>query len=123
MNIMRLWCDDAGDSHIDATELDLTPQNFAPPAEPFLVSALADAAGYVVIELPVGWGGDNPHPTPARHMLFCLSGQLTVTASDGAACVLDPGEGLLMTDTSGRGHSSLVTSNEPVRAVMIRLES
>ena len=79
------------------------------------------AQNYVIIELPVGWGGTEPHPTPGRHMLFMLSGSFRVKPSLGEARTFTAGDGLLMEDTSGKGHMTKVTSDGPVKAVMIRL--
>jgi quercetin dioxygenase-like cupin family protein len=76
---------------------------------------------YVVLELPVGRGGTEPHPTPGRHMLFCLAGRLSVTARSGETRSFAAGDCLLMEDTSGKGHVTEVTSDVPVKAVMIRL--
>jgi hypothetical protein len=75
----------------------------------------------VIIELPVGWGGIGPHPTPGRHMMFCLAGTFRVTASSGETRSFTAGDCLLMDDTSGKGHITEVTSDSPVKAVMIRL--
>jgi quercetin dioxygenase-like cupin family protein len=75
----------------------------------------------VIIELPVGWGGIGPHPTPGRHMMFCLAGTFRVTTSSGETRSFAAGDCLLMEDTWGKGHITEVTSDEPIRAVMIRL--
>jgi uncharacterized cupin superfamily protein len=54
-------------------------------------------------------------------MLFMLSGSFRVTPSFGEARAFDAGDSLRMEDTSGKGHMTEVTSNGPVKAVMIRL--
>jgi hypothetical protein len=50
-------------------------KEFAPPAAPLHVTDAQPAQHYVILELPVGWGGTEPHPTPGRHMMFCLAGE------------------------------------------------
>jgi len=52
----------------------MSPKDFAPPAAPFKVVHAQPDQNYVIIELPVGWGDTEPHPTPGRHMLFMMSG-------------------------------------------------
>ncbi|MEY4762278.1 MAG: hypothetical protein RLZZ200_2134, partial [Pseudomonadota bacterium] len=45
--------------------IDLTSQDFAPPATPMLVSRAPEPKALAFIELPVGWhGGWHPSPTP-----------------------------------------------------------
>ena len=121
MNITRLYSDESGESRLDSWELEQELRDFAPPAAPARISEAQEASGYMVIELPVGWGGETPHPTPDRYMLFCLSGSVCITTSTGDTCTIASGDALLMTDTTGKGHSTSVISQEPVRAVMIRL--
>ena len=114
--------DDAGESHFTTGEIARTLRDFAPPATPFLVSAVETASGYVVIRLPVGWAGE-PHPSPYRQILFCLAGALRVTASDGDSRIVRTGDAFLMEDTGGKGHRSEVISDEPVDAVIVQLPS
>jgi hypothetical protein len=117
----RLYADERHESRWDAGTLPLTTKDFAPPAAPLGVSAFQAAKGYVVIELPVGWGGQEPHPSPSRQMLFCLSGSFTVMASTGEARSFQAGDALLLEDTMGKGHVTEVTSTTPVTCVMIAL--
>jgi hypothetical protein len=54
-------------------------------------------------------------------MMFCLAGEFRVTASSRETRSIAAGDCLLMEDTSGKGHITEVTSDVPVRAVMIWL--
>ena len=54
-------------------------------------------------------------------MMFCLAGELRMTASSGETRTIAAGDCVLMEDTSGKGHITEVTSVGPVKAVMIRL--
>jgi hypothetical protein len=112
--------DDSGESYFTTGEISRTLRDFAPPATPFFVSAVENASGYVVIRLPGGWAGE-PHPSPHRQILFCLSGALRVTASDGDSRIIKTGDAFLMEDTRGNGHRSEVISKEPVDAVIVQL--
>jgi quercetin dioxygenase-like cupin family protein len=84
------------------------------------VSPVEKASGYVVIRLPVGWVGD-PHPSPRRQILFCLSGAVKITASDGEIRTIKASDAWLMEDTNGKGHRTEVASDEPFDAVIILL--
>jgi hypothetical protein len=119
--IIRLFADAEGESRFGTAQWVMREREFAPPAASFSVSEAQPAERVVMIELPVDWGGDKPHPTPARHLLICLSGQLKIETSDGDTRFFEPGDTLLMEDVSGKGHRTWVTSAMPVRAVMMRL--
>ena len=51
---------------------------------------------------------------------FCLTGSVKVTCSTGETAVIDAGTGLVMSDVSGKGHKSEVTSADPVTAIIIQ---
>jgi quercetin dioxygenase-like cupin family protein len=119
--VCRLYADELGESRLASLTIPMSQKDFAPPAAPFKVADAQPAQSYVIIEIPVGWGGTEPHPTPGRHMLFMLSGSFRVTPSLGEARAFVAGDSLLMEDTSGKGHMTEVTSDCPVKAVMIRL--
>jgi len=72
----------------------------------------------VVIQLPVAWFGDEPHPSPGRRMVYCLSGSFRITATDGETRSFGPGDALMLADTTGNGHVTEVTSSVPVNCVM-----
>lgn len=118
--VHRVSADEAGESHFDAYEVPQSLKNFAPPARPFFVSDVERATGYVVIHLPVGWVGEF-HPSPRRQIVFCLSGSLAITASDGDEHLFGPGDAYLLEDTSGKGHKAELTSEVPVNAVIVQL--
>jgi hypothetical protein len=119
--VVRLYADDSGETKFESLTIPMAQKVFAPPAAPLHVTQAQPAQHYVIIELPVGWGGAEPHPTPGRHMMFCLAGEFRVTTSSGEKRSFAAGDCLLMEDTSGKGHITEVTSDSPVRAVMIRL--
>ena len=121
MKVLRIRSDDRGESHFDTGEISLTLREFAPPAAALYVSEEQRASGYQLIRLPAGWVG-APHPAPYRQMFFCLAGTLDVTSSDGETRTISAGDAFLIEDTSGKGHSTLVTSNAPVDAVLVRVD-
>ena len=120
MKVLRIRADSSGESHFDTQEIALTLQEFAPPAAALYVSEEQHASGYQLIRLPAGWVG-APHPAPYRQMLFCLAGSFNVSSSAGETRTVSAGDAFLIEDTSGKGHSTLVTSSVPVSAVLVRL--
>jgi hypothetical protein len=119
--VSRLYADDFGESRFETVTVPLSEKAFAPPAPPLYCTDAQPAQHYVILELPVDWGGAQPHPTPGRHILFCLAGRFRVTASSGETRSFAAGDCLLMEDTSGKGHVTEVISHRPVKVVMIRL--
>jgi hypothetical protein len=47
------------------------------------------------------------HPTPKKQALICLASAVHVTASDGEAGEIDPGDVWLAEDLIGKGHEDL----------------
>ncbi len=72
---VRLYTDDFGKWAFETVTVPMLLKEFAPPAAPMHVPDAQAAQQYVAIELPVGWGGTEPHPTP----MFCLAGEFRVT--------------------------------------------
>jgi quercetin dioxygenase-like cupin family protein len=119
-SVIQLVEDKEGTSYFDHAETALELRDFAPPARPFYVSPAQEVSSYVVVRFPAGCVGQM-HPSPARQMLFGLSGAIKVTAGDGEARTIGPGQALLMGDTRGSGHLTEVTSVEPCDAIIIKL--
>jgi hypothetical protein len=119
LTLLHLYADDNGDTHFGTIDIALECRDFAPPAKPFNVSDVQPATQYVMISLPVGWVGE-PHTSPKPQVLFCLTGSLKITCSTGEAAVIKAGMAFVMSDVSGKGHKSEVTSAEPVNGVIIQ---
>ena len=96
----------------------MEPAAFAPAAPPLNVSVLGEALALSLVGGSGAWGGETPHPSPARQVMCVLVGALEVRASDGTARTLRPGNLLLLEDTSGKGHSSRFLSEEVVLAAV-----
>ena len=82
----------------------MTLQNFAPPAQPFSVSALSPASQYGFLHLPAGW-----------------IGEMHFEASNGEARNIAPGSALLLEDTIGKGHFSRVLGSRAATLAVVRL--
>jgi quercetin dioxygenase-like cupin family protein len=121
MKMLRLYADESGESHFGADDIPLNLEDDSPPAKPHYFSDPQDASTYVLVECPLGWGGEL-HPTPRRQIVVCTAGTMRVTTSLGESRDLSPGDAVSLEDTSGKGHISLVTSTTPFRGLIVRLE-
>lgn len=121
IKLARLYADDSGESRFEIVPVPMSEIDFAPPAAPLYGTEAQSAQHYFILELPLDWGGTEPHPAPGRHMWVCLAGKFRVTTSSGEAQSFAAGDCLLMEDTSGKGHITEVTSHRPVKVIMIRL--
>ena len=74
-----------------------------------------------LLRLRSGW--DEPiHPTPVTQKLVCIAGSVRVTASDGEVREIGRGDVWHMEDRYGKGHHTIVTSEEDFEAVIIQYE-
>jgi hypothetical protein len=98
--------DDSGESHFEDVDATLVPTDFAPPAPPIDLAALGQAERIALVGGDRDWGGEIPHPSPARQIMCTLAGRFQVTTSSGESREFDPGDLLCLEDTTGRGHST-----------------
>jgi uncharacterized cupin superfamily protein len=117
---IRLFSDDAGESHIETATITLESERFAPPAPPLDVSAMSRADGWNLVRFAADWVG-GWHCTPCRQWMFLLTGQATVRASDGSQCDLRAGSICLLEDTRGKGHLTTIIGNDDVLIVAVRI--
>jgi hypothetical protein len=117
---VRLYADARGESHFSDEEIELKSVNFAPPSPAVDISAFIPAKHLVLLQTPPGWFGDW-HPAPYRQFFFFLNGDVAVQASDGIVRRFGPGSVLLVEDTTGAGHTTRVTTDDPWIAAVIQL--
>lgn len=121
MKFQKLYCDAEGESHWQDIEVELTEQTFAPPAKAIEISTPEAARQTMFLRLKSGW--DEPvHPTPVAQKLICLSGTVRVTASDGEFRDIGSGDVWHMEDKHGKGHHTVVTSDEDFLCVIVQYE-
>jgi quercetin dioxygenase-like cupin family protein len=121
MIVHTLFVDDDGESHWRTEAVSLRERSFAPPAKMIEVSDAVPTKQMMFLRLKAGWN-EPVHPTPVAQKLICLTGTVRVTASDGEARDIGPGDVWHMEDTHGKGHHSAVTSNDDFTAVIIQFE-
>ena len=90
VKVQRLRANGSGLSSFDTFEIEREMTLFAPPAQPFPVSALTPASRFVVLQLPDGWSSERDR-TPTRQILFCLAGSVRVTPGVGDAVTISAG--------------------------------
>jgi len=121
MKYHKLYVDDGGESHWQDVDVALEERTFAPPAKAIEISQPETATRTMFLRLKAGW--DEPiHPTPVAQKLVCLAGTVRVTASDGEARDIGPGDVWHMEDKHGQGHHTMVTSDVDFEAVIIQFE-
>ena len=102
----RLHATEDGASRFSDAVVALDQGLEAPPAQPQRMGMLGDATATFVVHGDREWGGDVPHPAPARLLFTILRGAYEVTTSEGEARTFRPGDMLLVEDLTGRGHST-----------------
>lgn len=99
----RIYADSHGDSHFDVVTVEQSLAQAAPPAAPFYVSGDGPASKYRFYTFEPGWVGEL-HPAPTRQFLALMSGAVEMETTDGMVRRFEPGNLVLLEDTSGKGH-------------------
>ena len=121
MKYHHLYTDAAVESRWRDAEVTLAEQVFAPPAEGIFISEAEPTKATLFLRLPAGWN-EPIHPTPKRQYFVCLSGAVLVTASDGEARRIEPGDIWRMEDRSGKGHHTKVVSDVACDALIVQFD-
>ena len=121
MQYHHMFADSVGESHWRDVEVVLEERLFAPPARGIYVSESQSVTIMMFLRLPAGWN-EPVHPTPKKQTLVCLAGVVHVTASDGETRDIGSGDVWLMEDLVGKGHHTLVTSDNDFKAIIIQHE-
>lgn len=120
MLIVRLYSDADGESHFEEAEIELDLIDYVSSGPPLYLSAGKPATALAFMQAPAKWSSDW-HPSTSRNLFLVLSGEWEVTASDGESRRFGVADVLLVEDTTGKGHSSRVTSEEDSLAAMVQL--
>ncbi len=116
----RVYAGEDGESHFETVEVSFQEVDYAPPADPMLVSDLEDAARFGFVMVPPGPLGDW-HPTPAAQYFIVVSGEFEITVSDGGKRRFTTGRTVLLADQTGKGHYTEVVSDEPGVVAVVHL--
>jgi hypothetical protein len=91
-------------------------QQVADGVPPMFAGGLRSAAG--VVFLRSAEFDSDPHPAPARQWVVMLRGAIEVEVSDGTRRRFEPGDLLLVTDTTGTGHITSAAGDPAARGVV-----
>ena len=116
----RIFTDENDTSHFETCEITLEQTAYAPPADALFTSSPEPATTTLFLELPAGWAGEW-HPTPVRQWLILMSGECSFEVGSGEKRIAKAGEAILLEDMAGKGHRTVVLSDEPMRIAAIHL--
>ena len=102
MGTFRLYTGDDGQSHIEAIDLDQTP-DWKSGQDVTRISFSEAAAGRF----------SDWHVAPRRQFVIILSGQLEIGLGDGSKHVFGPGDARLVEDITGQGHTTATYGDQP----------
>ena len=122
LSYARLYEDADGVSHFDDGELQLSLENYAPPANPIAVHALQNPGTATFVLLPKG-AFEDWHPAPRRQFAVIMRGVVEVTAGDNEKRQVGPGMIVLLEDTTGKGHRTRVVGDEDSLTLMVSVGS
>jgi hypothetical protein len=106
-----------GGSAFEDAEIPLRQQRVADGVPPMFAGGLRSAAG--VVFLRSAEFDSDPHPAPARQWVVMLRGVIEVEVSDGTRRRFEPGDLLLVTDTTGTGHITSAAGDPPLEALFV----
>lgn len=113
-NYVRLYCTPDNKSHFADVTVDLTKENFAPPAAPIAIGGDQPVSRTFIAGFEANWGASDlktnlNHPTPAVQVFTVLSGDFSITATDGETRKLQAGDVVHLEDVSPcKGHITVV---------------
>ena len=120
MEIEELYGDTAGETHFRITTVAFELRDFSPPSPAIGVSTDLEPSAAVFLSAPPGWDKVF-HPTPRKQLAVILSGDLIVTATDGAVRRFAPGGCFLLNDAGSKGHLTQVQGTSNIHALMVAI--
>lgn len=107
---VRIWADEAGESHFEDVELEISVAPAEPGVAELLVSTGIDVDRVHFVTVQAFDQHPDWHCAPRRQFVVFLDGWTRITVSDGESRTLPAGGVLLVEDLVGRGH---ITEHEP----------
>ncbi len=121
MELVEIYADAAGETHLRRTAIDFEMRDFAPPAQPLGVSEEMAATASLFLTAPPGWD-DRFHPTPRKQLAVLLTGDIRVSVSDGGSVDFRPGDTFLLNDMASKGHLTRVRGDRDAAFLFVVLE-
>jgi hypothetical protein len=116
MRIHNLYEDSNGESHFRDIEVEWAEERGVSK-----LSKRMPATGIIFRRTEGNYNVDW-HPAPRRQYIVNLDGGVKITASDGEARIIGPGEIILVEDISGKGHLSKAVGGKMRRSLFIPIE-
>lgn len=116
MRIHNLYEDSNGVSHFRDIEVEWVEQRGVSK-----LSKRMPATGIIFRRTEGNYDVDW-HPAPRRQYIVNLDGGVKITASDGEARIIGPGEIILVEDISGKGHLSQAVNGVLRHSLFIPIE-
>ncbi len=116
MRIHNIYVDAAGESHWRDIDVEWTEsRNFSK------LSARLPATGIIFRQTSGDYDLDW-HPAPRRQYIINLDGGVKITASDGEAREIGPGEVVFVEDVHGKGHLSKSIGGKLRHSIFVPVE-
>ena len=111
MKYTRLYADADSETHFEDIEADFQQTEFRPGVPLFGVTKPETATDVFFVHTPAEYS-DDYHPTPRRLLIVVMTGEDTITASDGEIRRFGPKDVVLIDDMGSKGHKSAAPNCE-----------
>jgi hypothetical protein len=108
----RLFTDEQGESCFEEVAIRLEQALPVQGIDPLAIAPFLSAEGTFWAGGSTTWKGDALHPAPRRFIIVTVQGEYEVTTSKGDVRRFPRGSVLLVEDTTGKGHSTKIVSDE-----------
>jgi len=116
MQITRIYSDTHGNSHFKETKIALNDAG-----EIGRLSDQYPVKSIIFRENDADYDYDW-HTAPTRQYIILLDGEIEIEVSDGEKRIFRGGDVLLVEDTTGRGHKTRVSNNQPRKSIFVTLD-
>lgn len=120
MKYIQTFATPDGGSSMESVDIATAPTDFVPGEPAFGVSTAQTTTSAKYLQLDPGWIGDW-HPTPVRQYLIVLRGGFRISTTDGQSTEFHPGDVVLLGDTTGKGHHTVMLGDEDVWILAVAL--
>jgi hypothetical protein len=122
MHYLRLYADEAGESHFEEIELPTKPLRSPVSRTVFAATDPLPVRGAAFRRVVEEGGDGEPHVAPRRQLIVHLAGDVEIVTSDGERRRVGPGSVVLAEDTTGRGHTTRSLGPGPREYLQIPLD-
>ncbi len=119
----RIYTGDDGLSHFEDFDFDYEALAGAQTPTAPGVSAASASPGNVqgAVFRRFVLGNSSNHPAPRKQYAVVLKGSIVIQTGDGEERRFGPGQVLLLEDTTGEGHLSTFSHDEPCKCLVVQI--